>query len=173
MSIEQSISYLSQKNSSNLQSKANNLAKRFHRPYDHSLREKDSSRHGLMSSSRSMSARQLDLPTHNMLLNGSMKSDAGHESILHKVIDHADAIRYDVERLQAGLSLLTHSMERLHEVIVTDTTCCGQSSLWITMQQSIGLSPPLLMAPKNSGDNSSSGYALVNHASIRDDSDNL
>lgn len=40
-------------------------------------------------------------------------------------IDLAYQLRSDLDRLAAGMTLLSQSLERLHEVVRVDTRCCG------------------------------------------------
>jgi len=78
----------------------------------------------------------------------------GQSSSIGDALQQAESLRRELERMQAGITILTQAMDRLMEVVRVDTRCCGvftdicrdlfagsSSSNYESLQESAGSSP--------------------------------
>ncbi len=111
-----------------LQTNANDfLAKRFHRNQRDNGNaipdcpgSTDSSEHGIDLSTSSLSATALQ-----RRMAGKVGGCIGARSVVGDALEQAELLRLELDRVKAGLTLLTQSVEKLNDVVQVDTRCCS------------------------------------------------
>ena len=142
MSIERASNQLSNKRMVKFQTKANDFVlKRFRKSTRRSQTaagvggpggEDMSEFHDMQSAADTHSSRQQMSTTVTYRKNGVLMGSSSHnqqqqQSIvaLSEAIQQAESLRYEIDRVKAGITLVNQSMDKLSDVVQIDTRCCG------------------------------------------------
>jgi hypothetical protein len=153
LQLEQVISVISSKKSSTSHQPHANVSSsrskiKYRRPYDHTVIDRPSE-HGI-----AVGHVLCPVTNHNSAIESNIS-----DSILVGVFQQLDGLKFDMDRLQAGFLLLNQSMDRLSEVVCSDSGCCGW---FFSINQSITFATPSRRVPK------SNSYLVVNTSGDRD-----
>ena len=81
---------------------------------------------GLDESGRGLSDEQFEMSKNSSHRNKDGKAGPGKSnSATSEAAEQAESLKIELERVQAGLVLLSLSVDRLNDVVAVDTKCCG------------------------------------------------
>lgn len=163
--VEKNCSKIASKRMVQLQTHANDfLAKRFKKNERRGSGSRGVGLHG-PGSPLGGSSSGVGLDSSLTSTGGRSKSNAGAKfsagpSIpsLTEALEQVDILRGELDRIKAGIALLSQSIQRLDEVVNIDTSCCGGLFEYITLTAAAYLHEDSVSASRRAGGRGSNVY---------------